>query len=275
MCLQNMIALIPGASRPIGRSIAKLFGGKGASLILPVFDWPESIIEMNNEFNDSGFNYHSIPADLRKEEDVLSVVDFIKDRYGHLNFLINNIERGGMPVVHGKYDLPQNKGQWELEIETTLKAKWLLFQHCLPLLVQRKSASVVNISSIASETGRSGPGACFFNDAYSAANRAIQSFTHTWAREAAPSVRVNELCLGLIKSRHGENTRGWTALQEEEKEAILDQVLLQRTGSPEEVAQTVFFLAFSASYMTGAVIKMDGGFSLGSTKVPPFPPGIL
>ena len=103
---------------------------------------------------------------------------------------------------------PHNMDQWDIEFDTTVKAKWLLFHHLFPLLTKESGGAVVNISSIAGITGRSGPAAVFFNDGYSAANKAIQSFTETWARQAAPAVRVNELVLGLIESRHGEGTRG-------------------------------------------------------------------
>ena len=275
MVLHNKIVLIPGASRPIGRAIAKRFGSQGATLILPVFDWPESIEEMKKEFEQLDFDFHVTQKDLRKETDVTSIVDFIGQTTGKLDYLINNIERGGMPVVHGGYDQPHNAGQWEIEIDTTLKAKWLLFHHCLPLLQNSPDGSVLNISSISGTTGRSGPGACFFNDGYSAANKAVDSFTEQWARECAPNIRVNGLVLGLIKSRHGEDTRGWSVLSIEEKKQLHENILLNRTGTPDEVAETVYFLSVLATYFTGSIIKMDGGFSLGSMKVPPMPKGVL
>lgn len=275
MPLQNKTVVIPGASRAIGRSIANTFGSQRATLILPVFDWPESIEEMENEFKELGFDFHVQQADLRKKADVISVVNYISKTTGRLDYLINNIERGGMPVVHGSYDLPHNRDQWDVEIDTTLKAKWLLFHHCLPLLKNSPDGSVVNISSVAGLTGRSGPGAAFFNDGYSAANRAVDSFTEQWARESAPNIRVNGLILGLIEGRHGEKTRGWSALSNTEKQALYNQTLLNRTGKPDEVAEAVYFLTVKATYMTGSIIKMDGGFTLGATKVPVFPTGIL
>jgi 3-oxoacyl-[acyl-carrier protein] reductase len=273
--LRNNTALIPGASRPIGREIAHTFGKLGVTLFLPVFDWPDSIAEMKQEFSSAGYSFSIVEADLRQKEDVISLAASIESEAGHLDYLINNIERGGMPVVHGSYDLEHNKDQWEIEIETTLKAKWLLFHHCFPLMQAREGSSVVNITSVAGEMGRSGAAAFFFNDGYSAANRAVQTFTEAWAREAAPEVRVNELRLGLIQNRHGEGTKGWSLLTDSEKDTIHRQIPLARTGLPEEVAKVVYFLSVTATYMTGSVIKMDGGFSLGDLKVPPIPPGVL
>jgi 3-oxoacyl-[acyl-carrier protein] reductase len=276
MLLKNKSILIPGASRPIGRAIARKFGTEGALLILPHYDWPESTKEMIAEFKAAKFSFFTFPVDLRDEDSVKQLVVEIKNHTDHLNFLINNIERGGMPVVHGGYDLDHNKDQWDLEIATTLKAKWLLYRHCLPLMQNNPSGgSIVNISSISALTGRSGPGAFFFNDGYSAVNRAIQSFTESWSREVAPDIRVNELMLGLIESRHGPGTLGWKTLTEQEKNEIHDHILLKRTGHPEEVAKAVFFLAVEADYVTGSILKMDGGFTLGGAKVPPLPRGVL
>ncbi|MGW8194356.1 MAG: SDR family NAD(P)-dependent oxidoreductase [Desulforhopalus sp.] len=273
--LTGKSVLIPGASRPIGRAIAEKFGDLGATLILPVFDWPDSIVEMQKTFTAKGYDFFTQPVDLRQKDQVILLTQAINDKTGRLDFLINNIERGGMPVVHGSYDLPENNNQWDVEFDTTVKAKWLLFHHCFPLLRMNKGGAVVNISSISALTGRSGPAAVFFNDGYSAANRAVTSFTETWAREAAPDVRVNELVLGLVRTRHGEDTRGWANLSAEEKKSLHDTILLGRTGFPAEVAEATFFLAVSATYVTGASLRMDGGFVLGSSKVPPLPPGLL
>ncbi|MCK5069065.1 MAG: SDR family oxidoreductase [Desulfocapsa sp.] len=275
MKLSGKTALVPGASRAIGRAIAKKLGEAGVRLILPTFDWPESIKEMEEEFKSAGFSFISMPIDLRSDSEVQTLIKQIQNEYGALHILVNNIERGGMPVVHGSYDLPHNSDQWDLEITTTLKAKWLLFHHSLPLMLKSGTGAVVNISSISGISGRSGAAAPFFNDAYSAANRAVSSFTETWAREAAPSIRVNELMLGLIRHRHGEETRGWGELNQEEQEAISKQCLLERTGTPEEVADAVLFLIKDADYMTGSVLRIDGGITLGGQKVPPTPKGIL
>lgn len=275
MKLQDTIVLIPGAARSIGRSIARKFGDEGATLILPLYDWQESIQEMKREFDEREYKTVYMACDLRDETTVKELARKVDSQFGKLDFLINNIERGGMPIVHGSYDLEVNKDQWDLEISTTLKAKWLLFHHFLPLLKKSAAASVLNISSIAGTTGRSGPASLLFNDAYSAANRAISSFTETWAREGAPSIRVNELILGLVDSRHGNNTRGWSEMTTEEQENLVNHTLLGRTAQPEEVADLVYFMSCMATYMTGASVKMDGGYLLGGEKSYPYPEGIL
>lgn len=274
MKIKGKTALIPGASRPIGRHIARRFAREGVNLVLPWYDWPESVEEMEEEFAKAEVEILSIRCDLRDLASVRELANMVKMRFHTLDYLINNIERGGMPIVHGSYEHEHNRDQWELEMQTTLKAKWNLFQSVLPLMLNNGGA-VVNISSISAMSGRSGPAACFFNDGYSAANRAIQSFTEQWAREGSPGIRVNELMLGLISSRHGDNTRGWTSLTVNERQELIDHTLLDRLGTPQEVAETVFFLAVQATYITGTVLRMDGGYVLGGDRVPPLPPGIL
>ena len=274
MVLKGKTILIPGASRPVGREIARRFAHAGANLVLPWFDWPESVAEMEAEFARPGPAVLSTSCDLRDMDSVRELMGKVKARFQNVDYLINNIERGGMPVVHGSYEHEHNRDQWELEMDTTLRAKWNLFRCALPLL-RKAGGAVVNISSIAAICGRSGPAACFFSDGYSAANRAIQGLTETWAREGAPNIRVNELMLGLISSRHGDNTRGWTALSERERRDLLDHTLMNRLGDPLEVAKAVYFLAVEATFMTGATIRMDGGYILGGDAVPPLPPGIL
>jgi len=275
MPLSGKVAMVPGASRPIGRAIAHRFAKEGATLILPVFDWPESIVEMEAEFGACGYRWHTQQIDLRVGREVAAFAATIGALFGRIDYLINNIERGGMPIVHGSYDLPHNSGQWELEFATTLTAKWLLYHHFSPLMQGSLGGAVVNLSSIAALLGRSGPTSAFFSDGYGAANGGIRTFTETWAREMAPSIRVNELMLGLIAFRHGEGTRGWNALEEEQRQEVLTSIPLRRTGEPQEVAETVYFLAVQATYLTGAIVRLDGGMALGSAAVPPTPPGIL
>ena len=91
----------------------------------------------------------------------------------------------------------------------------------------------------------------------------------------APEVRVNEIMLGFIDSRHGPNTRGWGLLTENQKRALLEHTLLQRTGTIEDVVQTVLYLIQDAPFMTGSVVRLDGGYVLGGDKAPPMPEGVL
>ncbi|WPD23986.1 MAG: SDR family oxidoreductase [Candidatus Electrothrix scaldis] len=275
MEIRGKNALVLGASRGVGRSIARTLAQEGMRLFLPWFDWPDSCREMEAEFAELRAEHVTLEVDLCQPSSIKKMVERIKNDFGSLQVFVNNIERGGMPVLHGSYHLPANAEQWQLEMETTLHAKWLVFDQCLPLLRLAEQAVVVNISSIAAITGRVGPAGLLFNDGYAAANRGVSSLTETWARLGAPAIRVNELMLGLVDSRHGPGTRGWELLSASDREQLMKHTLLQRTGGADEVAQAVLFLVRDADFMTGACLRMDGGFVLGAEQVPDMPDGAL
>jgi len=275
MIIAGKKGLVLGASRGIGLAIARTLASNGVRLALPWFDWPESAMAMEKEFGDQDGTHLTMQVDLREPKEVTLLMARISEHLGGLDILVNNIERGGMPILHGGYQREVNCEQWQVEMETTLHAKWLVFEQSLPLLRQSREAVVVNLSSIAGLVGRSGPAGLLFNDGYAAANRGVSSLTETWARIGAPSIRVNEIMLGLIDSRHGPGTRGWQLLTEEQQQALIAHTLLQRTGTPEEVAQTVLFLVRDADFLTGTVLRMDGGYVLGGEGAPSMPRGVL
>ena len=276
MEIKNKVALVLGASRGIGLAIARTLADNGAKLVLPYHtDWPKESEEMQKEFAGYSEKNLAIPVDLRDAAQVKDLVRQIQERFGALHILINNIERGGMPIVHGSYDLDVNRDQWDLEMDTTLKAKWLVVHNTLPLMKSSGEGVIINVSSIAGIAGRLGPAGLLFNDGYAAANRAISSFTETWAREAAPTVRVNELMLGFIETRHGEGTRGWESLSESDKEAIIDHALLKCNGSLDDIVKAVSFLIKDARFMTGAILRLDGGYVLGGEQIAGMPDGSL
>jgi len=276
MGVRDKVALVLGGSRGIGRAIARTLAERGVKLVLPYHnDWPEEAEEMKREFARLGENHLTTQTDLRDKGQVQNLIMQVQQKFGALHILINNIERGGMPVVHGSYDLEGNREQWDLEMDTTLKAKWLVVHHGLPLMKDSGEGVIINISSIAGIVGRTGPAGLIFNDGYAAANRAVSSFTRTWAREAAPNVRVNELMLGFFETRHGAGTRGWGLLKDSEKEAVVAHTLLERTGKLEDIVKAVFFLIEDAPFITGALLRLDGGYILGGEKIPEMPRGNL
>lgn len=271
MQIEGKTALVLGATRGIGKKIATTLAGKGVRLVVPYFDWPEDSRALQQELQKKGFDHLALRVDLRRPAEIAGLFRQLQEKYGGLDILINNIERGGMPVVHGPY----SEAQWDLEIATTLKAKWWVVNEAMPLLQKAEEGVIVTLSSIAAVVGRSGPAGLIFNDGYAAANRAVSSFTETWAREGAPTVRVNELMLGFFEARHGEKTRGWGLLNDEQRRQITDTALLARTGRTDEVVAAILFLIEKATYMTGSVIRMDGGYVLGAGRVPPMPAGVV
>ncbi len=271
MQLDGKVAVVAGAIRGIGLAVALELAAHGVRCVLPYYDWLDELDEMKRRMEGTGREFVALAADLTRRKDAAAVVEAAGDGFGRLDILVNNVERGGWPVVHGPY----TKRQWELEFNTTVTAKWNLFQEALPLLKASGNGAVVNISSISGLVGRSGPAGYVFNDCYSLCNRAIQSLTETWARQGAPEVRVNELMLGLVETRHGPSTRGWSLLGADQVQALTDHTLLGRPGSVEEVARAVRFLVADATFMTGAVVRMDGGYVLGGDRAVAMPEGVV
>lgn len=270
--LDGKVALVLGAVKGIGKAIGLALAEHGVRLILTRHDWEDSFESMEADFNASGAEYVIVDADLRQIDDIKKLARIIRTKYGRLDILINNIERGGWPTVHGKY----TETQWDLEIETTLKAKRWVFEAVFDLLKKSEEGVVINLSSIAGIVGRTGPAALVFNDAYALANRGISSLTETWARMGAPNVRVNEIMLGIFETRHAQKTRGWNeVLSSEEKTALIEHTLLKRTGYLDDVVKACLFIIREAPYMTGSILRLDGGFVLAGEGVPELPKGIV
>ena len=270
MDLNGKAALVLGGIKGIGKAVALALAESGASVAATYFDWEEELNSLRRDLAAAGPEHLILKTDLRQTEDVPRMVEAAAHRFGRLDILINNIERGGWPVVHGPY----LRDQWDLEMETTLRAKRWVFAAALPHLKAAGDAAVVNLSSIAGRVGRAGPAAPVFNDGYAAACRAVSSFTETWAREGAPEVRVNEIMLGFVDTRHGPGTRGWGLLSDAERQAIRDHTLLGRTGTLDDVVKAVMFVLRDAPFMTGSVLRLDGGYVLGGERVLPMPKGV-
>lgn len=271
MKLDGKAAMVLGGIKGIGKAIALALAEAGAAVAVNYFDWEEELGPFQSEMAATGREALILRTDLRQTDRIPLMVQAAVERFGRLDVLINNIERGGWPIVHGPY----LREQWDLEMETTLRAKRWVFAAALPYLKASGDGAVVNFSSIAGAVGRSGAAAPVFNDGYAAASRAISLLTETWAREAAPEVRVNEIMLGFVETRHGPGTRGWGLLSAAQQQAIRDHTLLGRTGTIEDVVNAVKFILRDASFMTGSVLRLDGGYVLGGEKMQPLPPGVV
>ena len=167
MDLNGKVALVLGAIKGIGKAIGLSLAGQGVRVALNYYDWEEELEGLKQDFADTGLPHLIFKTNLLKVEGIAGLVQQVVDRFGRLDILINNIERGGWPVVHGPYTAEQ----WNLELETTLRAKRWVFDAALPHLAADGDGAVINLSSIAGIVGRSGPAGLVFNDGYSAANR--------------------------------------------------------------------------------------------------------
>lgn len=271
MELAGKVALVLGAIKGIGKGIALELMREDVSVAATYYDWPESLGSMQSDFEAAGAPHLILNVNLLKTEDIPDLVRRVVAHFGRLDILINNIERGGWPVVHGAY----TREQWDLELATTLRAKQWVFEAALPHLKASGQGVVINFSSIAGIVGRSGPADMIFNEGYATASRGVSMLTETWARLAAPEVRVNEIMLGLFETRHAQLTRGWGLLTDAQKQALIDHTLCGRTGAVSDVVKAVRFIIRDAPFMTGSVLRLDGGYVLGGEKIRPMPDGVV
>ncbi len=271
MEIKGSVALVLGAIKGIGKGIGLELARRGARVAFNYFDWEESLEGLKADLVSLGPEVLVTRTDMLDTGAMDGLIRKVIDRFGRLDILINNIERGGWPVVHGPYT-PE---QWDLEMATTLRAKMWVFNAALPHLRSSRDGIVINLSSIAGIVGRTGPAAYVFNEGYAAANRGVSLLTETWARIGAPQVRVNEIMLGLIETRHGNQTRGWGLLTDLQKQAILEHTLVGRMGTIDDVVKAVLFVIRDAPFMTGSVLRLDGGYVLGGEAVAPMPEGVL
>lgn len=271
MEIKGKTALVLGGIKGIGKAVGLALAEEGVRLALTWHDWQESLESMERDFAQAGTPHLIRRVNLLDTDAIAVFVENVSDHFGGIDILINNIERGGWPVVHGNY----TRQQWDLEMETTLRAKQWVFQAALPYLKKSGNGCVINFSSVAGLTGRCGPASYIFNEGYSTASRGVSALTETWARLGSPEVRVNELMLGIFETRHGPGTRGWGLLSEQQRQAVIDHILLGRVGLVDDVVRAVLFIIKDAPYMTGSVLRLDGGYVLGGESVAPMPRGVV
>ncbi len=130
MALEKKVALVLGAVKGIGKGIGLTLAKEGVSVVLTRHDWEDSFEEMEKDFKTISADHIILNVDLRRVEEIKALTSQIEQKVGRLDILINNIERGGWPTVHGQYV----EDQWDLEMETTLKSKRWVFDSVFQLL---------------------------------------------------------------------------------------------------------------------------------------------
>lgn len=230
--------LITGGARGIGRALSVVFSRAGYRVVVHCNSSIESATELCAELD--GAEY--ISCDLSTEEGVRALADFCPEP----DILINN---AGVALVT-PFDAasPDDvKRTYSLNLHAPVELTRLL----LPSFIRKKSGCIINISSVFGSVGAS----CEVD--YSTAKAGIIGFTKALAKEVAPSgVRVNCICPGAI------DTDMNSSLSDDEKSALCDEIPMGRMGSAEEVAAAALFLASDgASYITGTVLGVDGGWN--------------
>lgn len=247
MRLKDKVAVIVGGANGIGRAIAIRFAQEGASVAINDIDTAAGQA-LESEIERLGGRSFYLHGDATSEGDVSALMTAVMDRFGGLDILVNN-------VVAGEAALAAN--DWDTLSEVCLKSYWISMKAAFPLM-QHAGASVVNISSVNALMG-------FANDhLYSGMKAAILGLSRSMVGEYSPhGIRINCICPGTIV------TERWKTRFERdpELEAKVSRLYpIRRLGSPEDVANAVLFLASDeASFITGAVLTVDGGLTAVNT----------
>jgi NAD(P)-dependent dehydrogenase (short-subunit alcohol dehydrogenase family) len=247
--LEGKVALITGASKGIGFSIAEIFAAAGAKVVLSSRK-QSTLDEMANQLNEKGYKAIGIACNVGNMEELPLLVEQTIATYGQLDILVNNAASNPVfgPVHETSLDA------FDKIIAVNLKAPFELCRLCFPHLRKSSNASVINISSIGGISPEQGLGI------YSVSKAALISLTKVFAKEwGEAKIRVNVICPGLIETKFSEAL--WT--NEKIMAMIMKQLSIKRAGTSEEIGAMALFLASSASsYSTGGVFTADGGFTI-------------
>lgn len=242
--LQGKIALVTGGSRGIGKAIALELSKNGATVIINYSKDEKGAEDTIKEIQEKGGYGKSIKADIKDYNSAKEVIDFVISNFGKIDILVNNagISSIGLFMDATKEDMDNILG-------TNLFGAMYLSKHALPHMVSRGLGNIINISSMWGEVGAS----C--EVLYSSSKGGMNLFTKALAKEVAPmGIRVNAIAPGVI------NTEMNSFLSKEDKESLEEEIPFNRFGEVEEIAKAVVFLCNDeCSYLTGQIIRIDGG----------------
>ena len=247
--LKNKVALVTGASKGIGEAIALTFAAHGASVVINSRK-QEDLDKVANMIRSAGGECLSLAGNAGDVPTCKMLIDKAVEKYGGIDILVNNAASNPSfgPVV--------NTEDWAYDkiMTVNVKAPFELAKHAYPIMKQRGGGSVINLSSIASDTPDQGLGI------YSVSKAALNMLTKVMAKEwAVDNIRVNAICPGLIKTKFSQ------ALWQDENilKKFMKMVPMGRMGTVEEIAALALFLASDASgYCTGALFFADGGTTI-------------
>ncbi|MEY2428352.1 MAG: hypothetical protein QOJ40_1237 [Verrucomicrobiota bacterium] len=247
MRLKNKIAIVTGAGHGIGRAISEMYASEGATVFMCSMD-VEAGEAAAAEIRKAGGSATFVRCDVSHPEEVAQVIKTAVERNGRVDVLCNNAAYITSPW-HNSGEAPDD--EWEKCFRVSLMGTQWFTKGALPFMIQQKSGSIVNIGSIQSLVGGRN------SAAYTSIKTALVGLTRSVAYDYGPhNIRANIICAGAIKTRISPEPGS------ELHQRQISKTFLGRIGQPREVATAALFLASDeSSYITGAVLAVDGGWT--------------
>jgi 3-oxoacyl-[acyl-carrier protein] reductase len=245
--IAGKVAIVTGGSRGIGRAIVERLAADGADVTFFYRENATAANEVVTAAMGAGWKVSAEQLDIRDSAACASAVERVADRCKRIDILVNNagITRDNPLAAFDDADVAE-------VLATNVTGVFNVTRAVVPYMTSQRSGCIVNLSSVAGDKGGRG------QTNYAASKGAINAFTRALAVELAPrKIRVNGVAPGVIETEMSADVR------EQSGEVVLSRILMRRYGKPQEIADAVWFLASAhASYVTGQVLSIDGGFKM-------------
>ena len=239
----SKVAIVTGASRGIGKEIAKMLANEGIQVIANYNKSEEKALKLKKDLEEQGKLIDIFKADVSKQEECESLVKYTLEKYNKIDILINNAG-----IDQYKLITEVTKQDWEDMINTNLYSAFCMCQQVLPNMIHNKSGRIINISSIWGIVGASQ------EIVYSITKAGLDALTKSLAKEVGPSnIKVNSIAPGLIDTDMNKD------LTEDEVKYVIDQTPLERIGKPQDIAKCIKWL-IEDDFTTSQIISINGGW---------------
>jgi 3-oxoacyl-[acyl-carrier protein] reductase len=244
--LKGKVAIVTGASRGIGRAIAKKLAEEGARVVVNYNSSSKEAEDLQREITESGGEALLFKADVSISRDVQSMVEATIAKFGRVDILVNNAG-----IIFRKRILESTEEEWDRTLDVNLKSVYLCSKAVAPIMIGQKRGKIVNISSI---SGVNSPPSAVEVPDYTASKAGVIGLTRALAVDLAPTINVNVVCPGAIE------TDMLAQMSEQARSGRMAETPLTRFGRPEEIAAAVLYLASDDSdFVTGETLVVSGG----------------
>lgn len=244
--LEGKVALITGASRGIGKAIALKFANEGAHIAFSDLNRDDIMLATENELKILGVKVKGYASNAASFEDSEKLVNLVVADFGKLDVLVNNAG-----ITRDNLLLRMQEKDWDMVLTVNLKSAFNLTKAVQKQMMQQRSGSIINMSSVVGVSGNAG------QSNYSASKAGLIGFTKSIAQElGSRNIRCNAIAPGFIETDMTHK------LSDDVREAWIKSIPLRRSGKPEDVADVAAFLASElSSYVSGQVIQVCGGMN--------------